>query len=314
MYTINYILTSNGYFNINELINEKLKVYGICKWSNINLTLKMSPNTTIEFSNGAIISVPSDHKLYNEEMNLVSIADLNKNTKIFQYNMPQLKLKDKKNDNNYTNGYFLGWLNGIENKDIQIVNDLIYIYLNDDKKIISSKLKIIGKYVKKENLYIAILKITNKDVPINTSIENKIEWLAGLFDSIGYTYHKKYEARYIKMKLNNREFGNKVVLLSNLLGLSPNLEEIIINRKNKETGIKTNKYYELIFKSDDITTLLEKYKLNFFILDYNKNEVNMEPIKDPIIYIKNIIKHEEEYSFDINQNIDYIVNGIVIHS
>ncbi len=315
MYTINYILTLNGYFNINNIINDKIKVYSLDnKWITTNVFLQIQSTITIEFNNGTIITIPSHHKLYNEEMKLILASDLTNKNKIFNFKMPILQLNEKKNDNNYTNGYYLGWLNSNSNKNIQVVNDLIYIFLKDNNQIITSKLKIIGKYTKKENTIIAILKINNTNVPINSSIYNKIEWLSGLFDSIGYNFHKKYETRYIKLKINNRQFGNEIILLSNLLGLNPILDEIIISRKNKETGTKTNKYYEIVFKSDDINSLIYNYNLNYLILDYDKNEINMEPEQDPILSIKKITKQDEFTSYNITTDIDYIINGIVIHS
>jgi hypothetical protein len=273
MYTINYILTLNGYFNINNIINDKIKVYSLDnKWITTNVFLQVQPTITIEFNNGTIITIPSHHKLYNEEMKLILASDLTNKNKIFNFKMPILQLNEKKNDNNYTNGYYLGWLNSNSNKNIQVVNDLIYIFLKDNNQIITSKLKIIGKYTKKENTIIAILKI------------------------------------------NNRQFGNEIILLSNLLGLNPILDEIIISRKNKETGTKTNKYYEIVFKSDDINSLIYNYNLNYLILDYDKNEINMEPEQDPILSIKKITKQDEFTSYNIITDIDYIINGIVIHS
>lgn len=324
MYNINYILTSDGYFDIDNKINDKVKTYGLDKWESVNISLSSKDMVSIEFNNGVIINAPIHHQVYNDDLELINISDLKVNDKVHKFATPVVETSKKKDENSYTNGYFEAWKNKVINggsphkrtyEEIQILNDEIYIHIPTDKKILSSRIKVVGRYIRKQNVFIGILKPTYKDVPINGSIHDKIEWLAGLFDCSAYTYYKKYEARYIKLKVINREFGIRIVLMCNLLGLFPDLEKIVSSeRRIKGAQPKVIKHFELTFRSDDVNSLMNDYKLKYSILDYDNTEFNVDSIADSSLTIKSITPVENQNSYDLSKHIDYTINGITLRS
>ena len=122
-------------------------------------------------------------------------------------------------------------------------------------------------------------------VPINATIENKIQWLAGLLDADGTLVQtKKNKIQSIQLASIHNEFLMKVKLLCNTIGINP---KITLNKKasmrmmpdNKGKG-KLKEYeckaiYRLLFTSPDTYKLYTEFGLPTHRLVFN----NIEPIK-----------------------------------
>lgn len=316
----NYFLTDKGYKHVEDIINKEVNLYTNNGFVNTFIKVYVDNLYTIEFFNNKTITVPENHKVYNEDLELIYIKDLKKSNKIYRFDINIIDINDTKNDYSYTNGYYTAWLYDFmkKNKTLEKRNNMVILSYNIDNFNFKNRFKIIGKVIKKNDKNVAIIKYNSLEVPINSSLENKIEWLAGVLDSIGYVYHKKFETRYLKIKITNQDYANKIILLCNTIGLLPNLEEIKSTRKQKLSSgeLKIDKlvYYIITIKSDDINKLYLEYNMRTSIIGYDYKEFNIDPDTNDMLYIKDIKCIGSHKTIFMKKNINYIMDSVSIVS
>lgn len=349
IYKNSYILTQNGYYNIEDLYNDykdnnnlnnhkqnQFKIWNGNDW----ILVKIKKNTEycdtiykILLNDGCELSCSKDVYLniikinefdLSQEINKIKIGDLKIDDSLNTYNFPIID-----GDTNilypYTHGYYCGCMNKLDdNKDeLRFESNLIYINLINDKQKIQKKIDICGKYLfdKTKNSLTGLLKVDmdkNIKAPINGSIENKLSWLSGLIDNNGFIT-KLSDAKYLNISVLSKKFAMEIKFLFNTLGINPN-----IYLKNNIRKFKTDsgeideiiKHHWIIKLNADETNkifLESEFDLKLYYLEYDKKIYSIDQDIDRFISIKKIQETKLKKDSYIIENINScIVNGVLI--
>jgi hypothetical protein len=351
VYENSYILTQNGYYNIEDLYNDyinnnnlnnhkqsKFKIWNGNDWILVKIKKNTEDYNTIYkilLSDGCELLCSKDVYLniikineYNlsQEINNIKIVDLKINDSLNTYNFP---LIDGDCNENilypYTHGYYSGCMNKLDGHEdeLRFESNLIYINLIDNKQKIQKKIEICGKYSfdKTKNSLTGLLKVDmekNIQAPINGSIENKLLWLGGLIDNNGFIT-KLCDAKYLNISVLSKKFAMEIKFLFNTLGINPK-----ICLKNNIRKFKTDsgeideiiKHHWIITLNADETNkifLKSEFDLKTYYLNYDKNIYSIDQDINRFIYIKKINQIKLKKSSYIIENINsYVINGVLI--
>ena len=180
------ILTKDGYEEIQNLVDQDVEIWNGYEWSNVipRITGKDQEVITISFSDGRSLTCTKYHKFhistgYQGSSMVVEAKDLEPGMKLIKHSFPILDSK-KQLENAYTQGFV--------SAEGQELSRTLYVY---EPKVMCLE-RISGKkIVKKEDThkrYRVVLQSTPLSktfIPIDYSIQSKVEWLSGLFDGDG---------------------------------------------------------------------------------------------------------------------------------
>lgn len=184
------ILTKNGFKEIQDCINQDLEIWNGFEWSIVTpkITGHNQPILKIKCSDGRELTCTNYHNWiisenYHGDTLLKRAIDLKIGDKIPKYNFPVLT-SSKQLEHAYTQGFISG--DGMEDYDL--------LWLYEPKFACQDKLTG-GRFVGSELENINGIKrkcfkldfiFERKDfVPMDYSLESKLNWLAGIFDSDG---------------------------------------------------------------------------------------------------------------------------------
>jgi len=335
IYEKSYILTNNGYFIIDELINkEDIFIWNGHEWKNIIIKINNNFNHDglykIILSDGCELLCSESHYLnivkQNKEIN--NIKSIKVNDLLDNYTFPVI---DGLETNNilypYTHGYYCGYFNKLDQKNNELFfeSNLIYINLINDKQKIKSEIEITGKYSinKEKTILTGLLKLDiDKTIkaPINGDIENKLTWLSGLIDNNGFIT-KVQDAKYLNISVLSKKFATEIKFLFNTIGINPYISIKSDNRKYKLKSGEIHeviKYYWIIsLNADDTNKMFFKseFDLKIFYLEYDKSFYSIDQNIDRYLSIKKISKLEiQKKSFIIENTNSLIINGVLIYN
>lgn len=163
-----------------------------------------------------------------------------------------------------------------------------------------------------------IYQSTEFDIPINGTIKNKLQWLAGCIDANGYfsvngsidkikSTHTK-ETQAIQIMLSIKEIAYYVKLLCNTLGTNPT----ILDYSNESLTFKNRKIkYILSFTSFDTYKLIH-IGLQLKTLQYNDiSPYYFQKPKNTITSITPLANKEDTYCFNEPLKHTGIFNGLL---
>ena len=225
------ILTDKGQYPISELHRKTVNVWNGDKWSSTNV-MKTGENQkliTVKLSNGVTIDCTPYHKFiirssYTDRGPLhaatrVEAKDLKPGVKLAKWNLEKI---DGNAENNilypYTHGFFCG--------DGTTYNGKKSLSLSGEKKKLIDKLNITSSLKEDDSGRLNIIlpeELAEKyHVPINASIQCRLEWFAGLLDSNGTVCRNGiYESLQIGSAY--KDFLMNVMLMLQTLGISSNI-------------------------------------------------------------------------------------------
>ena len=195
-----YVLTDKGQYQISELAGKEIKVWNGDKWSTTTV-MKTGENqklVTVHLSNGAQITCTPYHKFivrkdYSDKTNIkdatrVDASDLKEGIKIAKCDLELIhgdNIKDIIYP--YTHGFFCGDGTYHKNPNGYISKGVI---LYGDKKNLIPYLQIRSSSFKEDaqgriNTMLPDELSDKYYVPINSSLNCRLEWLAGLLDADG---------------------------------------------------------------------------------------------------------------------------------
>jgi len=242
------VLTDKGYFQISELENKTVNVWNGTEFSEVIVRHTGKQKLyRVELSDGSYLDCTDGHKwIINTDNGSERIvtSDLKIGDKITGFNYPVI---DNQSDE-YKNAYFCGYLsgNGTNKTNLPVI---VKEYLLDSLEI-------------KDRF----------SVPVNYSIETKLNWLGGYFDAYGEKYVSKKGYTSIRTTTLNKEFLMNVKYLLSTLGVHSNIKQ-------------DNYKYILNISFDNVVKLIE-LGLSPQILNISKHEFTKSKTKT--IKIKSI--------------------------
>lgn len=291
------IMTDNGYYPIKTLKDMKVNVWNGTEFSEVNIrqTGQNEKLLSINFSDGVTINCTYSHKFYvknkNNEMVMVEAQNLTKNDKIIDFVLPVIDGKEQTRYP-YTQGYYDG-ING--NKKV--------IKSMDNKKILNHMIEYKSyRDDKLHNRYYTLKDEINNGfkVPINSSLKDKLLWLAGFIDACGFVRNNN---QYTSLQFLYKDYSKflKIKLLSNTLSLQP-----------KITYYNKSDSYSLIFNPTDTYKLFNELKVPTQILKpIIKKYPNSYNMHIKVQYIHKLSNTYDTYCFNEPKKHMGIFNGII---
>jgi len=287
------ILTDLGYFEIQSLEGQTINVWNGEEFSETTIykTGENKELLKVETSDGCVLECTPYHKFYiqnkynsskgnaNKHVQIVEAQNLKEGDKIIKCDFPVIEGTDDMK-NAYTHGFFCGDKDNTEGVNIMDLNE---------------------KY----------------DVPINGSLKNKLEWLAGYCDADG-TISKNGDNQQLQIACIHKDFLLKIKFMLNTCGI-----QCKINKSNKEGMRKIpdsnrvlkdyycQNLYRLLITSYDLQKLKEygfspkRLKLNDCMP--NRNACQFVKIKRVII----TGRKDNTYCFNESKKHAGIFNGII---
>lgn len=226
------ILTKEyGNVAIREVVDEEVTVWNGYEWSVVTprVTGYNQPILEVSFSNGSKLKCTDYHEFVMNGGERKKAKDLLVGEKLEKFELPTITDEyDLFSDRNYVRGFYSG--DGVCSKPI--------IWLYDKKRKLANEFEKRGCRVRKgqdrDVVYIPF-PVSKNQVPLEfISIENKLEWLAGLLDSDGAVNSQDGS---LAISSINVEFLEKVKSLLTTLGVH---SCISFNRKGGTKMIPAN--------------------------------------------------------------------------
>jgi ribonucleotide reductase beta subunit family protein with ferritin-like domain len=325
------ILTDKGYFNIEDLENTKVNVWNGGEFSNVEIKYTgNAPLYKVKLSNGMDLDCTDGHKWlmrtgnqkHPESCKLTKIET--KNLKIddiiYKYEVPVIDIPDQdKFMNPYIHGFFCG--------DGSYCNNYPSIALYGEKKKLLEYFDPKSTSTCQDPIKFYITDKINKDkyfVPINYSIDTKLQWLEGYCDADGcISYNGTKDATSIQITSINYTFLKEVQLMMSTIGILTNFklsreEKKMMLPKNDGTGdyaiYDTKNIYILYITCKDVNKLI---KLGFSpkrLKTLYCERLETGPNTQKLTKIEEITKiSDDEKTYCFNEPINHtgIFNGIL---
>ena len=183
------ILTRNGYYPIESLVGKSIEIWNGSQWSTVvpMQTGEDQQLLTVSFSNYTQLKCTPYHKFYIEtsskpadknKIKIVEAKDLSQGMKIIRYDLGICEDSKEEMKYAYTHGLF-------SSNDLK---DISYLELYANKKKLISYvdyISILSECDSKMRLRLPEDIEPKYRVPLNSSKNTKLEWLAGFFDGDG---------------------------------------------------------------------------------------------------------------------------------
>jgi ribonucleoside-diphosphate reductase alpha chain len=320
------ILSKDGYYPIKDLANKEVEIWNGNEFSlspvrKTNVNQELLKITT---SDGCELKCTPYHKFYilksgNRKENFQYIIkeaqELNYNDKLIKCEFPILDGNSKFDFKYpYTHGFFCGDGTYHTNKNGK---KYPWIDLCSDKRNLLNHIQyrdnvLISDNDKKIRVKLHMDINTKYDVPINATLNNKLQWFAGYLDADGCLL-KDYS---LQIGSIDKKFIMDIKLLCNTLGFNPKIH------KNKEDRIeifsngkmyKCNAFYRLHINKNDTYHLYTNLNLSTKRLLY-KNLIKPNKKSCNFVRISSIDKVEglhDTYCFNEPKEHKGIFNGII---
>ena len=228
------ILTSTGYHPIKDLEGQQVSVWNGIEFSDtiVHKTGINQKLLTVSFDNGVSLRCTPYHKFYVEtgtrpadKSRFVEIRaeDLEAGDKIIRFDLPTIAngTSSRSAKEAYTAGFFSA--DGYYDTSAIAINTNKISVKRDDKREAIQKRAIVIKAWDNENemrtTYVIPSNIKKFDVPINSSVDDKMNWLAGFLDGDGCVI--EYQGiKNIQAVSTNKKFLVDIMLMLQTLGIS----------------------------------------------------------------------------------------------
>jgi ribonucleoside-diphosphate reductase alpha chain len=326
------ILTDKGHIQIKDAVNTKVNVWNGTQFSEVEVkqTGKNQKLISVNLSNGAVLTCTPYHKFIIRE-NYYDYKSLDKAKRVDASNLkPGMKLAkwdapiiqgDSKYDFKYayTHGFFCG--DGTYNNS-EYTKDSPILCLYGEKKYLIDKLDIRSTSGEEDSMG-RINTTLHKDiekkfnVPMNATITNKLEWLAGLLDADG-SVARNGTNEALQISSIKKSFLDKILFMLQTLGVNA---KVTLMRESSERllpdGNGGNKLYKckplwrLLISSSGLYQLsrlgLKTYRIKF---DSREPQRNSEQFVT-VVSIEDNNRYDDTYCFNEPINNAGVFNGIL---
>jgi ribonucleoside-diphosphate reductase alpha chain len=327
------VLTDQGYQYIKDLVDQDVNIWNGNEFS-LSPVRKTGENQKlllVTTDDGCKLKCTKYHKFHivsgarNTKHIIKETHELEIGDRLIKCNFPTI---DGNKENNfkyaYTHGFYCGDGTNINKLDGDRKIPIIDLYHDKQKleQYIEHDHKNNKQIEQNKTRYILHNDIEEKfKVPINATLQNKLEWLAGYIDADGCIV-KNQDSRCIQICSIHKEFLVEVKYLCNTLGCNP---KVIKQRDEKQQLIPNNKGNNEL----QLYNCKEQWRLLFNVSDtfylYNNlqlptkrvlNDIDVPPQRDArkfvrILSIEEVDGLHDTYCFNEPINHTGIFNGII---
>ena len=222
------ILTSKGYFPIQELENEEVEVWNGQQWSKTTVRKTGTNQKLIKVitDSGQELSCTPYHKFYIQKsysinsVEKIDAKDLQPGDKLIKFDLPVID-GNLKLDKAYINGFYSG--DGCLTKNGQ----RIYLYHEKRKlkDLFGDKEWLIQENQNREITHFNDLKDKFFVPSAEYTVESRLEWLAGISDSDGSIY-KNNDNQQLVISSVEKEFLKEIQLMLQTLGVNSKIKKL----------------------------------------------------------------------------------------
>lgn len=322
------ILTDNGYEMICTLKDKYVKVWNGEEFSEVQVKQTSTNSKILKaiLSNGMELECTEEHKWFIRKGNQnhpeqcstekIYTKDLKIGDVIADYEVPTIDIKsDIVFQNPYTHGFFCG--------DGSYTNKFPQISLYGDKQKLLPYLDVSSvnpvPHLNRTTCYLTG-KISNGkyEVPLNCSINTKLEWLAGYVDADGCISKSKKGATAIQIVSVEKEFLQNVQLMLTTLGVKANIRT---GQNRRTTMMPDGKggYKEYQCRPTYVLYITHEFVKHLITLGFNPRrlKLNIDPhikANRSLIRVVAIIdegRYSETYCFNEPKRHAGVFNGIL---
>jgi len=326
------ILTDKGHFEIKELLHQKINVWNGTQFSEVEVKQTGSKQKliSVNLSDGTKLTCTPYHKFIISE-NYYDFKSLDKAKRIDASNLKcGMKLAkwdapiiegDSKYDFKYayTHGFFCGdgtYNNGLYTKESPVLS------LYGEKKYLIDKLDI-RSTSGEEDSNGRINTTLHKDiapkfnVPINATIKNKLEWLAGILDADG-SVARNGTNEALQIGSIKKKFLDDILLMLQTIGVNAKVtlmrdatERLLPDGNGGTKMYKCEPLWRLLISSTGLYQLsrigLKTHRLVFNIREPQRNAQQFVSV----VSIEDNNRYDDTYCFNEPINHAGIFNGIL---
>lgn len=327
-----YVLTDNGQYQISTLSGQEVNVWNGDKWSKTKIT-KTGENqrlVTVHLSNGAQITCTPYHKFivrnkYSDKTSFkdatrIEATNLKKGMKLAKHKL-QLVSGNTVNDipYPYTHGFFCG--DGTYHKNPSgYVSKGVSLY--GDKKNLIQYLQIRSSTMKEDaqgkiNTMLPDELPDKYHVPLNSSIECRLLWLAGLLDSDG-CIARNGTNESLQIGSIHFEFLDRIRLMLQTLGVQ---SKVTLAQAERKTFMPDGKGGRKEYDCKPLWRLLISssavYTLKFLGLNCHRLEINGEEPQrnaEQFVTVVSVVddgRIDDTYCFNEPENNAGVFNGVL---
>lgn len=311
------ILTSDGYYPISSLVDKKVCIWNGFEWSDVVPFRAGNSNVIrVHLSNGTYLDCTPNHKFVikgkrikgtsNHKQVFVEAKDLSIGDKLNKYDMPVLYTGEDYSVDAYSQGFYSG--DGTKN------NTRSYLY--ETKYCCQDRL--IGEFLEPTNSAPNRKSWTHGEmfkksfVPVNGSLNYKLNWLAGLIDSDGCKTKEK-NGNGCQITSIDKNFLDNVRLMLTTLGVDAKICLMHEERMSNFGGEKeylSKPVFRIVIGCQSVFLLkqlgLQTNRVKFDG-NYTRNASRFITVTD----IEDLEKYEEVFCFTEPKNHTGTFNGIV---
>lgn len=233
-----YVLTKTGQHKIRDIVDRKVDVWNGEEWSEVDIVCtSVTPQKllTINFSNGTSLKCTPEHKFYVQELCSNRIVEMRAHElksadRLIMLNLPPATDFDHDTEQDfvypYTHGFFSSYGTYDDNG-----KPCVRLYGNKRQLLGSLNVQRTTTVLGQTEFTDAWLPtdIPQKGLlPMNASIENKLQWFAGYADACGVIVDND-SATVLKLMDHNKEFLGKVQLMLQTLGIDSDVVQCTAN-------------------------------------------------------------------------------------
>lgn len=327
------ILTKDGYYPIKDLAGKNVEVWNGSEWS-LAPVAKTGENQQllkVITDDGCELECTPYHKFHivsgarNTKHIIKEAHELTKGDRIVKCKFPVVAGSEEFNIKYaYTHGLYSADGTNYKNKDGSRKTPLLDLYHGKQELLEYLDYDYTNTLNEEQNKLRVVLHkdIASKfEVPINGTLDNKLQWLAGYCDGDG-TMCSNEDSRCLQIGSIHKDFLYKVKLLCNTLGLNP---KITLNKiaamklmpDNKGEGnlkeYNCKAIYRLLFNTSDTYYLFKELNIPTKRIIH---DINAKPQRDARKFVRivsNEISEElyDTYCFNEPKKHMGIFNGIV---
>lgn len=329
------VLTRNsGWKPINEIEDRYIDIWNGNKWSNslVRKTSEFAKLMKLVFSDGCELKCTPEHVMILEDGTKIKASELNQEHNLLKVKflpyiqnsideyedvdisnyvkeLEKSENKEKSENSFYTSGFCVGrpssviQINAATYGEIHTEN-YQYLVINKSEKSITKKIDSILYPSQKDDKIDIKLKRREREfyesfVPFYNSMNYKLEWLSGFFDSCGEINDNTLHVYHTDMNIIK-----KVKLLCQTIGVNPFLNNFEPNKKTV--------FYTLAFSKQD-TLYLYHIGINtsLIYLDFTKNSQLVFNKKLKLLSKEYIEKEEPTWCLHEPEKNMCLFNGIV---
>jgi len=326
-----YILTDKGQFPIAELAGQKVNVWNGDKWSPTTVikTGEQQKLITVYLSNGAQITCTPYHKFiirsgYTDnglikDATRVEACELKEGMKLAKHSLELIQGNNNDMKYPYTHGFFCGDGTYHHNPNGYVSKGLT---LYGEKKKLIPYLQIHSSSYKEDaigriNTMLPDELSEKYVVPINSSLDCRLKWLAGLLDSDG-SVARNGTNESLQIASIHFEFLDRIRLMLQTLGVQskvtqsqPQRMTLMPDGKGGRKEYNCKELYRLLISSSAV------YRLNEIGLECHRLEINSnKPQRNAeqfvtVLSVQDNGRIDDTYCFNEPENHAGIFNGVL---